>query len=36
VPPTASGTGAKWTLTVVITNPDGGTDNLAKTGITVS
>jgi prepilin-type N-terminal cleavage/methylation domain-containing protein len=38
VPPTtsASGSGAKWTLTVTINNPDGGTDNLAKTGITVS
>jgi hypothetical protein len=35
-PPTASGSGAKWTLTVFITNPDGGTDNFAKTGITVS
>jgi hypothetical protein len=36
VPPTASTTSSKWTLTVTITNPDGGTDSLAKTGITVS
>jgi prepilin-type N-terminal cleavage/methylation domain-containing protein len=36
VPPTKSTSSKLWTLTVTITNPDGGTDTFAKSGITVS
>jgi hypothetical protein len=35
VPPTPSG-GTKYTLTVTITNPDGGQDSQALTGVTVN